>query len=127
MNIQDTKDTIKSAIILGGITNVLTYLPERPVPPCALIEPDAEYIRAHEDDYGPTYTSNWKIRVMAPTGTNETETTNLDSYLDTLIPTLWEHTDCATLSVAKPFITEANGANYLTTFISISLDMQEGE
>lgn len=126
MTILDIKNEIKSAIILGGISNVLTYLPERPVPPCALIEPDVEYIRVHEDEYGPIYTSNWKIRVMVQTGTNETESSNLDSYLDTLIPTLWEHTDCATLSVGKPFITETNNANYLTTFISISIDMQGG-
>jgi len=126
MSIQDTKDVIKSAVILGGISNVLTYLPERPIPPCALIEPDVEYIRVHDDEYGPVYTSNWKIRVMVQAATNETETSNLDSYLDNLVPTLWEHTDCATLSVDKPFITEANGANYLTTFISISLDMQGG-
>lgn len=126
MIIQDIKDTIKSAIILGGINNVLTYLPERPTPPCALIEPDIEFIRVHDDEYGATYTSYWRIRVMVQAATNETETTNLDSYLDNLIPTIWEHTDCATLSVGKPFITEANGANYLTTFISISMDMQGG-
>ena len=126
MSIQDIKDNIKSAIILGGISNVLTYLPERPTPPCALIEPDVEYIRVHEDEYGPVYTSNWRIRVMVQSATNETETTNLDTYLDNLIPTIWEHTDCVTLSVGKPFITEANNANYLTTFISISMDMQGG-
>lgn len=124
--IQDTKDVIKSALILGGVTNVYTYLPERPNPPCAMIEPDVNFIRVTEEAYGEVYTSQWKIRLLVPFGANDKETTTLDSYIDDLIPVLWEHTDCATLNVEKPFITEANGASYLTTFLNISIDMQGG-
>jgi hypothetical protein len=124
--IGEVKEVIKSAIILGGISNIYTHLPERPVPPCAIIEPDDNFITVHEDEYDAAYTSNWKIRVMVPTATNSLETSTLDSYLDDLIPTIWEHTDCGTLTVDKPFLTEANGAIYLTTYLNISIDMQGG-
>jgi hypothetical protein len=124
--IQDIKDNIKSALLLGGVTKVYTYLPERPVPPCAMLEPDVSFITTREDSYGVFYTSNWKIRLMVPFGSNDKETTTLDDYIDDLLPTLWEHTDCATLTVDKPFITEANNASYLTTFLNISIDMQGG-
>jgi hypothetical protein len=124
--IQDVKDTIKSALLLGGVTKVYTYLPERPTPPCAMIEPDVEFIRVTDNAYGVIYNSNWKIRLMIPKGANDKETTALDDYLDDLLPVLWEHTDCATLNVDKPFITEANNASYLTTFLNISIDMQGG-
>ena len=62
--IQDIKDTIASALILGGVTKVYTYLPERPVPPCAMIEPDINFIATREDAYGVFHNSNWKIRLM---------------------------------------------------------------
>ncbi|NBW28565.1 MAG: hypothetical protein EBR38_08365 [Flavobacteriaceae bacterium] len=124
--IQDVKDTISSALILGGISKVYTYLPERPIPPCAMIEPDVEFIRTNETAYGVFHTTNWKIRVMVPRGANDKETNELDSYLDDLLPALWDQTDCNLLSVDKPFITEANNASYLTTFINISIDMQGG-
>ena len=124
--IQDTKDAIKSALLLGGVTKVYTYLPERPQPPCAMIEHDVEFIRVTDDAYGIIYTSNWKVRLMVPKGANDRETTALDDYLDDLLPVIWEHTDCSTLNVDKPFITEANNASYLTTFLNISIDMQGG-
>jgi|APGre2960657373_1045057.scaffolds.fasta_scaffold05785_3 hypothetical protein len=124
--IQDVKDTIASALILGGVTKVYTYLPERPVPPCAMLEPDINFISTREDAYGVFHNSNWKIRLMVPFGSNDKETTTLDDYIDDLLPILWEHTDCHTLTVDKPFITEANNASYLTTFLNISIDMQGG-
>jgi hypothetical protein len=121
--IQEVRETIKSAIILGGISTVYTYSPERPNVPCAIIEPDISFIKTTEDAYGVIYQTNWKVRVMVPFGANEKETIELDTHLDSLLPTVWEHTDCATLSVDKPFITEVNNANYLTTFLYISIDM----
>jgi hypothetical protein len=124
--IQDVKDTIKSALILGGVTKVYTYLPERPVPPCAMIEPDVNFIRTTEDAYGVVFQSNWKVRLMVPFGANDKETTTLDDYIDDLLPVIWEHTDCATLTVDKPFITEANNASYLTVFLNLQIDMQGG-
>jgi len=126
MTIQDVKDTISSALILGGVTKVYTYLPERPVPPCAMLEPDVNFINTREDSYGVFFATNWKIRLMVPFGANDKETTELDGYIDYLLPVLWEHTDCHLLSVDKPFITEANNASYLTTFLNISIDMQGG-
>lgn len=124
--IQDVKDAIKSALILGGVTKVYTYLPERPTPPCAMIEPDIAFLTYNEGAYGDFVTSNWKIRLMVPVGANDKETTVLDDYIDDLLPVLWEHTDCNLLNVEKPFITEANNASYLTTFLNIQIDMQGG-
>lgn len=124
--IQDTKEVIKSALILGGLSNVYTYNPERPNVPCAIIEPGISFLKVTEDAYGPIFQSDWRVRVMVPFGANDKETTELDNYLDTLLPTIWEHTDCSTLSADKPFITEVNNANYLSTYLNISIDIQGG-
>jgi hypothetical protein len=126
MTIQEVKEVIKSALILGGVSNVYTYLPERPTPPCAMLEPDVQFLSYNENAYGDFITSNWKIRLMVPVGANDKETTSLDEYIDDLLPVLWDHTDCNTLTVDKPFITEANNASYLTTFLNIQIDMQGG-
>lgn len=122
----EVKNIIKSALILGGVSNVYTYLPERPTPPCAMIEPDVQWLVYDETNYGDLIRSNWKIRLMVPFGANDKETSTLDEYIDDLLPILWDHTDCATLNVEKPFITEANNASYLTTFLNIQIDMQGG-
>jgi hypothetical protein len=125
MNIGQVRDDIASAIILGGISKVYKYVPERPIPTCAIVEPDIEFISVYENQFQPIYASNWKILVIVTYGTNQTETSNLDDALENLLPALWEHTNANKLIVDKPFIIEVNGANYLATNINIAVDLQD--
>ena len=126
MNIGQVRDELESAIILGGISKVYKYVPERPNPLCAIMEPDTEFITVYENQYDADYATNWKVLILVPYATNETETENLDDTLDTLIPAIWEYTSANRLTVDKPFIQEVNGARFLATNINISIDIEGG-
>ncbi|MFN7583773.1 MAG: hypothetical protein ACK5P0_00280 [bacterium] len=126
MNLGAVRDDLQSAIILGGISKVYKYMPERPNPLCAIMEPDTEFITVYENQYDADYASNWKVLIIVPYATNETETENLDDTLDTLIPALWEYTSATKLTVDKPFILEVNNARFLATNINISIDIEGG-
>ena len=126
MNIGAVREDLESAIILGGISKVYKYLPERPNPLCAIMEPDTEFVTVYENQYDADYATNWKVLVLVPFATNETETENLDDTLDTLIPAMWEYTTANKLTVDKPFIQDVNGARFLATNIRISIDIEGG-
>lgn len=123
MNISAVRDELQSAIQIGGIAKVYKYVPERPTPPCAILEPDTEFITVYENQYDADYAANWKITIVIPYATNQKETENLDDTLDTLIPAVWEHTSATRLNVDKPYILNINNADYLATNINISLDL----
>jgi hypothetical protein len=126
MNIGAVREDLESAIILGGVSKVYKYVPERPNPLCAIMEPDTEFITVYENQYDADYATNWKVLVLVPFATNETETENLDDTLDTLIPAMWEYTTANKLTVDKPFIQDVNGARFLATNIRISIDIEGG-
>lgn len=126
MNLTAVRDEIKSAIILGGVSKVYTYAPERPNPLCAILEPDTDFVTVYENQYDASYASNWRVLVIVPYATNETETENLDDTLDTLIPAMWEYTTANKLTVDKPFVLEVNNAKFLATNINISIDIEGG-
>ncbi len=126
MNLGAVRDDLQSAIILGGISKVYKYMPERPNPLCAIMEPDTEFITVYENQYDADYASNWKVLIIVPYATNETETENLDDTLDTLIPALWEYTTANKMTIDKPFILNVNNAKFLATNINISIDIEGG-
>lgn len=126
MNLASVRADLESAIVLGGIAKVYRYVPARPNPLCAIMEPDINFITVYENQYDADYASNWKVLILVPYATNETETENLDDVLDTLIPAIWEYTTATTLVVDKPFIQEVNGARFLATNINISIDIEGG-
>lgn len=126
MNLTGVRADLESAIILGGISKVYKYVPERPNPLCAIMEPDTDFITVYENQYNADYASNWKILILVPYATNQKETENLDDTLDTLIPALWEYTTATKMTVDKPFIQDINGAFYLATNINISIDIEGG-
>lgn len=126
MNIGAVRDELESAIILGGVSKVYKYVPEKPVPLCAIMEPDTEFITVYENQYDADYATNWKVLILVPYATNETETENLDDTLDTLIPAMWEYTTANRMTIDKPFIQDVNGARFLATNIRISIDIEGG-
>jgi hypothetical protein len=126
MNLAEVRSELESAIILGGVSKVYKYVPERPVPKCAIMEPDSDFVTVYENQFDADYASNWKVLILVPFATNQTETENLDDTLDSLIPAIWEYTTATKLTVNKPFIQEVNGARYLATNINISIDIQGG-
>jgi hypothetical protein len=63
MNLAEIRSELESAIILGGMSKVYKYVPERPVPKCAIMEPDSEFITVYENQYNADYASNWKVLI----------------------------------------------------------------
>ena len=126
MNLAGVRTELESAIILGGISKVYKFVPARPNPLCAIMEPDINFITVYENQYNADYSSNWKVLILVPYATNETETENLDDVLDTLVPAIWEFTTARTLVVDKPFIKEVFGSRFLATNINISIDIEGG-
>lgn len=124
MDITAVRDDLETAIVNGGLVNVYKYVPERPIPNCAIIEPDTDFITVYEGQYGPLYASNWTVQVIVQVGANVREISTLDAYLNTLIPSIWLNTEANKLSVDKPFLLEVNNATYLATNINISIDME---
>lgn len=124
MDIAAVRNEIEAAINIGGIPTVYKHVPERPIPNCAIIDPDFEFMSVYENQFGTYYKSNWRVQVIVQVGANIRETEMLDGYLNDLVPAIWENTDATELSVDKPFILDVNNASYLATNINLSIDMQ---
>lgn len=122
MDINSIRNQLEQAVLLGNIPTVYKYVPERPIPNCAIIEPEADFISVYENQYGTYYSTSWRVQVIVQVGANLRETATLDSYLDNLVPALWDNTEANTLTVEKPFLLEVNNATYLATNINISID-----
>jgi hypothetical protein len=126
MNLANVRNELESAIIIGGISKVYKFVPERPQPPCAILEPATDFLNVYENQYNADYLVNFQVKVIVPFATNQKETETLDDTLDTLIPAIWEHTTATKLQVDKPFILSINNAEYLSTNINISIDIEGG-
>ena len=126
MNIAGIKDDIAD-ILLEELQNVYKFSPARPTAPCAILEAGIPFISVNDDEYDAIYSTNWRILLLVPTAQNDVETTALDDLLGALIPLIWANTAVSKLAVDKPFLTEANGATYLSTNINITIDSQGGQ
>ena len=126
MSIATIKEDI-AEILREELQNVYKFLPARPVAPCAIIESGSPFISVNDDEYDAIYSTNWRVLLLVPTAQNDVETTAIDTLLDALVPLIWENTSVSKLDVDKPFLTEANGATYLSTNINITIDSQGGQ
>lgn len=126
MILSGIRDELEQVILAAGIGKVYRFVPEKPVPPCAIIEPDSDFINVYGDQFKADYSASWKVQVIVPFASNQKETENLDTLLESLIPALWENTDATQLSVDKPFMLEVNGAVFLSTNINLKVDIQGG-
>ncbi len=126
MNIAGIKEDIAS-ILREELQNVYKYSPARPTAPCAILEAGIPFISVNDDEYDAIYSTNWRILLLVPTAQNDVETTGLDTLLGALIPLILANTAVSKLDVDKTFLTEANGATYLSTHINITIDSQGGQ
>lgn len=126
MILSGIRDELESVLLAAGISKVYKYVPERPIPACAIVEPASDFINVYGDQFKADFSANWRVQVIVPFASNQKETENLDALLEDLIPAIWENTDATKLQVEKPFILEVNNAAYLSTNINISIDIQGG-
>jgi hypothetical protein len=125
MMLQQIREDLKE--VLTGITPQLyTYEPERPVPSCIIITAATSFLRINEGDFGPSYTSNWRLQPIVKVAVNQIETSNLDETIMEIVQAVWQVEGVATVEVDKPFIVELNGASYLSTYINVQMYSQGG-
>lgn len=123
--LQDIRDSLKE-VLTGTFQTVYTYEPERPIPTCVIIKPAPSFVRVNDEDFGPSYTSNWILQPIVKVAVNQLETSNLDNAIMDIIQAVWQVEGVATVEVDKPFIVELNGANFLSTYINIQVYSQGG-
>lgn len=123
--LQEIRDDFKD-VLAGVLPTVYTYEPERPIPSCIIIKPAPSFVRVNDEDFGPSYTSNWILQPIVKVAVNQLETSNLDNAIMDIIQAVWEVEGVATVEVDKPFIVELNGASYLSTYLNIQVYSQGG-
>lgn len=111
---------------LAGLVETATdikavaYLPERPVPPIALISQGSPYIQ-YED--GNVFNSELMVRLrvdlVVATATNTVSTDKLDEVIELAVSGLLA-SDWFVDTVSAPYSLNANNANYLTVTLTVT-------
>lgn len=123
--IQDMRDAIGEAMVNAGLDKFYTYLPERPVAPCAILGSDNPFITM-DGDYNPEFTVNWRLQIIAGHGTNQKKTENIDELIVDVLTALWEIEDISDIEVSAPFEETINGAASMSATLTFQYSSQGG-
>jgi hypothetical protein len=93
------------------------YVPERIVPPVVIMNSGSTYLRPDTMKNG--YVMGLELTLIAPQAVNEQATNVLDALIENV---LTNQPDFAlVIDVAKPYILQANNAEYLATTVNLDL------
>lgn len=95
------------------------YVPDRLVPPAAIITPADPYLERRADDPFGTLTAAWEIWLVRATGSNQNATEGLDAEIEYQADALTK-AGFTVERVSEPFMYAVQGANYLTTIIHVA-------
>ena len=101
------------------IRTVHQYVPDRLIPPAAIITPADPYLERRQTDPFGTLTASWEVWLVQGAGSNETETAGLDAAIEA-------NADALTAAgftverVSEPFMFAVQGANFLTTVLTVA-------
>ena len=123
--IQDMRDAIGAALETAGLDKFYTYLPERPIAPCAILGSDNPFITL-DGDYNPEFTVNWRLQVIAGHGTNQKKTENIDALIIDVLNALWEVGDISSIEVSAPFEETINNASTMSATLTFQFSSQGG-
>lgn len=123
--IQNMRDAIGEAMVDAGLDKFYTYLPERPVAPCAILGSDNPFITM-DGDYNPEFTVNWRLQVIAGHGTNQKKTENIDTLIVDVLTALWDIEDISGIEVSAPFEETINGAVSMSATLTFQFSSQGG-
>ncbi len=105
----ELREALATLLTAAGLT-VTSYLPERPTPPLAIVQPGAPYL-ARGDTFG-AHTATLTVLLLTRTATNEQATAALDEMIVRMAVAL-AGTDFRLAGVDQPAQFTANGAQYL--------------
>lgn len=123
--IQDMRDAIGTALEEAGLDKFYTYLPERPIAPCAILGSDSPFITM-DGDYNPEFTVNWRLQVIAGHGTNQKKTESIDVLIVDVLNALWEVGDISNIEVSAPFEESINNAPHMSATLTFQFSSQGG-
>lgn len=98
-------------------SSVLDFLPERIVPPIALIASGSPYVEAGSS-FG-SFNVRFTVVLVCPTGTNETSTQELDSLVTATVVALHD-SPWGLERVDQPSMLAHGGTNFLSTTIDVT-------
>jgi hypothetical protein len=114
--ISTAKQQLADHYIANGV-DILAFVPERVIPPVVVINSGATYLRP--DTMGNGWVMNLELNLVAAQSVNEEATDSLDLLVETVLKNVPDF--ALILDVAKPFILQANGAEYLATTVNLDL------
>lgn len=97
--------------------DVLGFIPERVIPPVAVINSGSTYLRP--DTLGKGWVMNLEITLVASQAINEEATKALDLFIENALNHCPDF--AVVIDVTKPFILQANAAEYLATTINLDV------
>ena len=114
------REELASLVEAATDIKALAFLPERPVPPVALISHGSPYVQ-YED--GNVFNSELMVRLrvdlLAATATNSVSTDRLDEIIELAVSGLLA-SDWFVDAVSAPYSLAQNNANYLTVTLTVS-------
>jgi hypothetical protein len=106
------------ALVDAGL-DVLSFVPERVVPPVVIINSGATYLEP--ETIGREYNLNLELTAVASQAVNEQSTETLDALIEATINALPGY--ARLINVQKPFILQANQAEYLAANLGVQLSI----
>ena len=105
--------------IIEDATSVkgFAYLPERLVPPCAVVMPGATYIE-DGDTFG-SFTARYTVDLVMGTAANSVTASGLDDQIENALIALVNE-GYSVESVSQPYAMEANNAAYLAATLQVT-------
>lgn len=113
MSLATIRESIKTDLQDEGLIAV-DYLPERFVPPVAVVQSGDPYI-----EIGSTFTglkANYEVLLVADKSTNEVGADKLDAMILDAVLALYEDFE----TVSGPVVLEVNGVTYLAAQLNLS-------
>ncbi|GMA34739.1 hypothetical protein [Demequina litorisediminis] len=112
MTLKAEREAIATALTDAGLRG-WAWVPEAPVAPCAIVQPGSPYLSTEDEPFG-SYKTRHLVSILAPVGTNEKVTDDLDALIETAMGAL------NVVEVSEPFGLTVNTAQYLAVNLTIS-------
>ena len=109
---------------LAPVVPCLTYVPEVVNPPLAVLVPGRPFMTTRDAGFC-RLLARFEVFLLAPVGTNEGMTDDLDGLLMQAVAALWDVVDVA--EVGDYFRYESNGAQHLAIAVQVQtlIDLEE--
>lgn len=114
----DVRELIADAINIETTAKVVSFVPERIVPPMVIVTSGSPYVESG-NTFG-TFKTRFSVEIVSPTAANSTSTEKLDVLIEDCLVALSNSSGLSIEAVSKPYALEANNATYLAASLSVT-------